>query len=146
MMAGGTVLPGFEQPINQEHTNNLSLRGLRIRAERVFGESRDAMRNTVVLRVQSEFLRLRLDSGFSLPARPRADAAGPALITSRLSPREISVVKLIVNGRTTREIAADLGIAFKTAAAHRSNIMSKLGVTNSAAVVREALRLGITDL
>jgi DNA-binding NarL/FixJ family response regulator len=122
----------------------LSLRGLKSRAARVFDESRDAMRTCVVLRLQSDFLRRRLDQGLRTAVTPRHMPPSQAAF-SKLSPREISVLRLIVDGKTTREIATELGIAFKTAAAHRSHIMSKLEVTNSAAVVREAFRLGLLE-
>jgi len=123
---------------------SLSLRGLKSRAARVFDESRDAMRDSVVLRFQCDFLRDRIDQGLYSPHIIRAPRLRRPAI-SGLTQREISVLRLIVQGKTTREIGAELGIAFKTAAAHRSHIMTKLQVANCAALVREAFRLGIVD-
>jgi DNA-binding NarL/FixJ family response regulator len=50
---------------------------------------------------------------------------------------------MVVEGKTTRAIASELRISFKTAASHRANIMVKLDAPNAAAVVREAFRLGL---
>jgi len=80
--------------------------------------------------------------------RPVQDGvhSGHAAITetrSSLSKREIQVLRLMVEGKTSREIAADLGISFKTAVTHRASIMSKLDVHETASVVREAIRRGL---
>lgn len=60
-----------------------------------------------------------------------------------LSPREREVFHLIIEGRTTKEIARDLGISFKTADNHRYRLMDKLGVHNTAELVRYAARRGL---
>ncbi|HZF13030.1 MAG TPA: response regulator transcription factor [Thermoanaerobaculia bacterium] len=60
-----------------------------------------------------------------------------------LSPREREVFHLVVDGRTTKEIARDLGISAKTADNHRCRLMEKLGVHNTAELVRYAARRGL---
>jgi DNA-binding NarL/FixJ family response regulator len=45
-----------------------------------------------------------------------------------LTPREVEVLKLICGRYSTKAIAAKLGISVKTAASHRSHILSKVGV------------------
>jgi len=60
-----------------------------------------------------------------------------------LSRREHQVLSLIVAGKSSKEIAAELGISFKTAVTHRASIMSKLDVHEIASVVREAIRRGL---
>jgi DNA-binding NarL/FixJ family response regulator len=62
---------------------------------------------------------------------------------SALSKREHQVLTLIVEGKSSKEIAAELGISFKTAVTHRASIMSKLDVHEIASVVREAIRRGL---
>ena len=59
-----------------------------------------------------------------------------------MTPRQRQVLVLIADGRTTRQIAQDLGVCFKTVAAHRSNIMNRLGIHDTAHLVRHAIRLG----
>ena len=63
----------------------------------------------------------------------------------RLTAREIEVLQLVADGCTTKEIAVRLKISFKTAACHRSRIMSKLGVHNGALLVRHAIREGFVQ-
>ena len=57
-----------------------------------------------------------------------------------LTGRELEVLKLIVSGHSTKQIAAMLGISFKTAACHRMHIMQKLGIHETASLVRWAVR------
>src|SRR5436189_2261342 len=64
---------------------------------------------------------------------------------SRLTPREIEVLKLIAGGHSTKKIAAALGITFKTACSHRGHIMEKLDIHNVADLTRYALRHGYID-
>jgi DNA-binding CsgD family transcriptional regulator len=61
-------------------------------------------------------------------------------LPDRLTPRECEVLHLIAAGRTTKQIAADLGITFKTAATHRAHIMEKLDLHGVAELVRYSLR------
>jgi DNA-binding NarL/FixJ family response regulator len=57
-----------------------------------------------------------------------------------LTPREREVVQLIAEGRTTKEVAAILGVSEKTIEAHRSNILRKLQLHSVADLVRYAIR------
>ncbi|MBM4461661.1 MAG: response regulator transcription factor [Chloroflexi bacterium] len=57
----------------------------------------------------------------------------------RLTEREREVLRLVVAGKSNKEIAQELVISPKTASVHRTNIMAKLGVRNSAELVRRAL-------
>lgn len=60
-----------------------------------------------------------------------------------LSTREREVFHLVVDGKTTKEIARALGISVKTADNHRYRLMDKLGVHNTAELVRYAARHGL---
>ena len=57
-----------------------------------------------------------------------------------LTPREREVFHLVVDGKTTKEIAKQLGISPKTAENHRARLMEKLGVHNTAELVRYAAK------
>ena len=59
---------------------------------------------------------------------------------ARLSAREREIVQLLAEGRSNKEIATLLGIAFKTVDAHRTNIMKRLNLHSVAEVVRYAVR------
>ncbi len=63
-----------------------------------------------------------------------------------LTPREKQVLQLIAEGKTTKEAAAGLGICVKTAETHRTRIMQKLDIHETAGLVRYALRVGLTHL
>ncbi len=60
-----------------------------------------------------------------------------------LTPRQRSLVRLVAEGRTTKEAAAALGITRKTAEAHRTQAMQRLGVHDTAGLVRYAVRKGL---
>lgn len=62
-----------------------------------------------------------------------------------LSRREMEVLHLVADGKTTRQVAHELGISFKTAACHRSNIMAKLEVHETASLIRRAIRWGLIE-
>ncbi len=49
-----------------------------------------------------------------------------------LTDRELEVLRLVAEGRTNRQIGEQLFITTKTASAHVSHILMKLGVTNRA--------------
>ena len=59
-----------------------------------------------------------------------------------LTNREEEVFSLLVNNKTTKEIALELGISEKTVRNHISNAMQKLGVKGRAQAVVELIRLG----
>jgi DNA-binding NarL/FixJ family response regulator len=63
-----------------------------------------------------------------------------------LTARERQVLQLIAEGKGTREVAAILDVGVKTAEAHRTNIMKKLGITRTPGLVRYALKRGLIDL
>lgn len=66
---------------------------------------------------------------------------GPALTS-----RELEVLKIIVAGRSNKEIAADLSISEATVKTHINNILSKLGVADRTQAATTALQRGIVHL
>jgi DNA-binding NarL/FixJ family response regulator len=60
-----------------------------------------------------------------------------------LTRRERQVLHLIAEGNTTKEIAHQLNISFKTAESHRSHLMRKLDLHDIAGLVRYAIQKGI---
>lgn len=62
-----------------------------------------------------------------------------------LSVRERQVLQLIAEGKTTKEVARTLGISVKTAESHRTRIMGKLDIHETASLVRYAIREGFTS-
>ncbi len=62
-----------------------------------------------------------------------------------LTRREREVLQLIAEGKSTKEVAAILGVSVKTADTHRTHIMAKLDIHETAGLVRYAIREGLTS-
>ena len=63
-----------------------------------------------------------------------------------LSPRQREVLRLIAEGRTTKQIAAELGISVKTVETHRAQLMERLNIRDVAGLVRYAILVGLIDV
>ena len=71
---------------------------------------------------------------------------GPEHPLERLSPRERQVLKLIVEGNTSNEVAAMLGVSSKSVDTYRSRLMAKLGIDDLPGLVKFAIRHGMTSV
>ena len=95
------------------------------------------------VRLGAEPLRSALEA---LARRGRLDL-GARLPTERglagLTPRELEVLHLLVDGRSNRQIAEQLFISGKTASVHVTNILAKLGVHSRLEAAATARRLGL---
>jgi ATP/maltotriose-dependent transcriptional regulator MalT len=82
-----------------------------------------------------------------IPLGPVGDADTPAPEPDRLglTAREFEVLRLVADGRSNREIAAELFISAKTASVHVSNILAKLGATSRGEAAAAAHRLRLFD-
>jgi len=63
----------------------------------------------------------------------------------RLTDREKEILLLVAEGRTSREIADKLCLTVKTVLNHRENLMDKLGITNTAQLIKYAIKAGLID-
>jgi two-component system, NarL family, response regulator NreC len=63
-----------------------------------------------------------------------------------LTVREREVLQLVAEGKTTKEIAQILALSVKAAESHRCRIMQKLGIHDTAGLVRYAIRRGLSQL
>jgi DNA-binding NarL/FixJ family response regulator len=68
------------------------------------------------------------------------DAVGEAL-----TPREREVLQLVAEGRSSKSIAAGLGVTVKTIESHRASLMRKLHLRTVADLVRYAVRNGLVE-
>lgn len=75
-------------------------------------------------------------------ARMQRGEVAPACDLEPLTNREREVLKLIAEGKTSKEIALLLYISVRTVEHHRANIMDKLNIKKSTDLVRYALRRG----
>lgn len=60
------------------------------------------------------------------------------LLHERLSPREFEVFGMLIAGRSVTEIANELSLSVKTVSTHRARLLEKLGVRNTAELIRYA--------
>jgi DNA-binding NarL/FixJ family response regulator len=65
---------------------------------------------------------------------------------SGLTPRELEVLQMIVNGKSNKEIASELDLSANTVAVHRANIMNALGIHKTAELVVYAIRAGLVNV
>ena len=65
---------------------------------------------------------------------------------ARLSPREREILQLVVEGKSSAEIAAILSLSSKTVETYRSRLMRKLGISDLPGLVKFAIQHGLTPL
>ena len=63
-----------------------------------------------------------------------------------LTPRELEVLRLIVDGKSNKDIAVILNLSANTIAVHRANIMNTLGIHKTAELVVYAIRAGLVNV
>jgi two-component system, NarL family, response regulator NreC len=81
--------------------------------------------------------RLLTDEITITAARPKS--------TETLTPREMDVLKLIVQGYTNRQIGEELSISIRTVESHRANLSEKLGLHSRVELVRYARENGLIE-
>ena len=69
----------------------------------------------------------------------------PAVPLDPLTARQRETLKLLALGRSTKEIAFELGLSIKTVETYRSQIMERLGIRDVAGLVRYAVRVGLVS-
>ncbi len=81
-----------------------------------------------------------LDSQLSRPENLKGDRG------EHLTPRELEILQMIVEGKSNKEIATVLDLSANTVAVHRANIMDALGIHKTAELVVYAIRNGLVNL
>lgn len=105
-----------------------------------------AMRNGAVDFIEKPFranvLLERIEAAMTLDQQTRAEDEAyreVAALFAKLTPREMQIMNMVVDGKNSREIAEDLGISEKTVALHRAHFMKKTKAGCVADLVRLAL-------
>lgn len=78
--------------------------------------------------------------------RGNLDAQNAPSAIEGLSPREMQVLRLVAEGKTSKEIAVVLDLGLQTVRSYRKTMMKKLGVNNVAGLTQLALAAGLTHL
>jgi len=81
-----------------------------------------------------------LDSQLSRPETLKGDRA------DHLTPRELEILQMIVEGKSNKEIATVLDLSANTVAVHHANIMDALGIHKTAELVVYAILNGLVNL
>ena len=84
-------------------------------------------------------IRRAAAGGLAFAVRPRSGQR-------HISPRELEVVRLVVDGRSNDEIGAQLGIGVKTVETHLRRLFERLGVASRTELAARAIREGWLDI
>ena len=69
----------------------------------------------------------------------------PVRADELLTPRQTEILRLVANGRTTKEIGRTLGISPKTVEFHRARLMQRIGVHDVTGLTRYAVQHGLVS-
>jgi len=132
-------LPRTEVLIFTMHDNDTLIQELLKAGARGYLLKSDAKRYLIAaveaLAIRKPFFTAKVSEALLESYLTRTNQAG-----STLTNRERSVVQLIAEGHTNKDIAHLLNISIKTAETHRAAAMRKLNISSSAALVRYAIR------
>jgi len=111
--------------------------------------SHDLLRHTIQavnsggMLIKTSLLREAVTTLIDVPPGHQEKIAGALIGVEELTSREQQVLKLLVEGRTNKEIAKELSIAEETAKKHVENIISKLAASDRTQAAVKAVRIGL---
>jgi DNA-binding NarL/FixJ family response regulator len=142
-----------------------------VAARRILETSPDIAILMLSMHSEETLVRQALDAGargyilksamdLELPVAVRKVAAGETVLdravsrptvlkgerNAALTPRELQILQLIVEGKSNKEIADQLRLSANTVAVHRANIMDALGIHKTAELVVYAIRNGLVNI
>jgi DNA-binding NarL/FixJ family response regulator len=120
-----------------EHTQEGERRAVALRLHDEIGKGLDA---SAVITDEVVLMLRRLSLALRSPGATRGESA------HRLTVRQRQILKMIAEGRSTREMAALLHLSVKTIESHRANLMAHLGIREVAGLVMYAIRSGVIDI
>ncbi|HVN29631.1 MAG TPA: response regulator transcription factor [Candidatus Binataceae bacterium] len=98
-----------------------------------------------ILKVANKGTYLPAELLEGLPHRMANAAATRSSGVQGLSDRELQVLKLLAEGKTGREIGAQLHLSIKTVDTYRARLLAKLGLETTADLIRFAIRNGVIE-
>jgi DNA-binding NarL/FixJ family response regulator len=136
--------PGTEVLIFTMHDNDALIEDLLMAGARGYLLKSDANRHLIdaieALSSHKPFFSAKVTEALLESFRQRGSGR-----TSPLTSRERSVLQLIAEGHTNKDVSGILNISLKTVESHRAAIMRKLNLSSSAALVRYAIRNKIVE-
>jgi predicted ATPase/DNA-binding CsgD family transcriptional regulator len=112
--------------------------------ERLYAVAREALQASTFANAWAAGQALAIDEAiaeaFAIAEEAATETQSKAEVPAGLTPREVDVLRLLVDGRSDREIAEALFVSRHTAANHVGSILSKLGVPSRAAAAAWAVR------
>jgi two-component system response regulator NreC len=103
------------------------------------------LKNAVDLELGAAIRRV-VNGEIVLDSQLKRPAALKGRRSTGLTPRELEVLQMIVDGKSNKEIASTLDLSANTVAVHRANMMDTLGIHKAAELVVYAIRNGLVDL
>ncbi len=103
------------------------------------------LKNAIDLELATAIRRVAAGETVLVPGLPHAPSLRGEK-TAGLTARELEILQLIVDGKSNKEIAEDLGLSANTVAVHRANIMTALGIHKTAELVAYAIRNGLVSI
>ena len=103
------------------------------------------LKNAVDLELGAAIRRV-VNGEIVLDSQLKRPAALKGKRSTGLTPRELEVLQMIVEGKSNKEIASALELSANTVAVHRANMMDTLGIHKAAELVVYAIRNGLVDL
>ncbi|HEV2206046.1 MAG TPA: response regulator transcription factor [Candidatus Acidoferrales bacterium] len=142
-----------------------------VATKKILEESRDIAVLMLSMHSEDTLVRQALEAGaagyvlknavdLDLAAAVRKVAAGEKVLSPQLSrvetlkgerqaaltARELEILQLIVDGKSNKEIADQLGLSANTVSVHRANMMDALGIHKTAELVVYAIRNGLVNI
>jgi len=97
----------------------------------------DALGSVAAIAIDNASMQERLRTAASRPGGPRTSSVGPAL-----SPLEKQIIRLVVAGRTNREVAAEIHLSQNTVKFHMRQILEKTGASNLTELAHQVTKEG----
>jgi DNA-binding NarL/FixJ family response regulator len=137
-------LPSTEVLIFTMHDDEKVLRDLLRAGARGYVLKSDAEQHLIAA-IQSLAARKPFFTGGASQVLLNTFLAQAGKVAPALTGREQNIVQLVAEGHTNKELAAVLNISVKTVETHRNNIMRKLDLASSAALVRYAIHNNLVE-
>lgn len=103
-------------------------------------EGPDKMKDAIARVLSGQVYASERTSAAILDALSRPRSSGSTSVLGKLTDRELEILRLIGQGKDSRQVAEDLHISLKTVDTHRGHLKEKLGLKNATELIHYAVR------